>query len=266
MTSSIHRTLFDFDDPPLVETVLGVGFAPLQQWKTPHFGLFWHEIKAEYPRFEVQPPVENLSVISIGVVMPEIPVRCWFYNEPQTQLIQVQNNRFFYNWRNYFNQTEYPRYENNKAIFKTEWLRFYDFLIANQFESPQIQYCEISYVNHIEKGKGWESLADLPDVIPYFSGSLVTNFLPLPDAVVLNVFYSIPNIRGRINIQLQPAIRQDDGKEILQLQLSAVGSPASFDIDNVIEWFDLAREYVNRSFVDFTSTKMHGIWKMREKK
>jgi uncharacterized protein (TIGR04255 family) len=265
MTSSIHRTLFDFDDPPLVETVLGVEFAPLQQWQTPHFGLYWHEIKGEYPRFEVQPPVGNLSVISIGVGVSEIPVRCWFYDEPQTKLIQVQNNRFFYNWRNYFNKTKYPRYVNNKAVFKTEWLRFYNFLIANQFESPQIQYCEVSYVNHIEKGKGWESLADLPDVIPYFSGSLSTNLLPLPDAVVLNVFYSIPDIRGRINIQLQPAIRQDDGKEIIQLQLSAIGLPASSNIDDMIEWFDLAREYVNHSFVDFTSPKMHGIWKMREK-
>jgi len=263
MTSSIHRTLSDFDDSPLVETVLGVEFVPLQQWKTPHFGLFWHEIKAEYPRFEVQPPSGNLNVISIG--MPEIPVRCLFYDEPQTKLIQVQNNRFFYNWRKYFNQIEYPRYETNKTVFKTEWLKFYNFLIANQFEQPQIQHCEISYINHIEKGKGWETLADLPNVIPYFSNSLSTQFLPLPDAVVLHVFYSIPNIRGRINIHLQPAIRQDDGKEIIQLQLSAIGLPASSNIDDMIEWFDLAREYVNNSFVDFTSAKMHGIWKMREK-
>ncbi|HEY9833365.1 MAG TPA: TIGR04255 family protein [Stenomitos sp.] len=264
MTSSIHRVLSDFDDSPLVETVLGVEFSPLQQWQTPHFGLFWHEIKAEYPRFEVQPPVGNLNVISIGVL--EIPVRCWFYDEPQTKLIQVQNNRFFYNWRNYFNKTQYPRYENNKAVFKTEWLRFYNFLIANQFESPQIQHCELSYVNHIEKGKGWESLADLPDVIPYFSGGFSKNFLPVPDVIALNVFYSIPDIGGRINIQVQPAIRQDDGKEIIQLQLSAIGLPTSSDIDGMIEWFDLAREYINHSFVDFTSPKMHGIWKMREKR
>src|SRR5208283_4765348 len=103
------QTLPDFGNPPVVETVLGVEFAPLSKWGIPHFGLFWNGIRDEYPRFEVQPPLESapekftkqdklLPQISFQLVS-HIPVRCWFVHQSDARLLQVQNNRFIHNWR-----------------------------------------------------------------------------------------------------------------------------------------------------------------------
>lgn len=104
-----ERTLPDYEDPPVVETVLGVQFAPLQGWSVPHFGLFWNEIKNEYPNFQVQPPVPGDVGFSVGLeigprVAPRLevsaiaPVRCWLFNESRSRLIQVQSDRFMHNW------------------------------------------------------------------------------------------------------------------------------------------------------------------------
>src|SRR5918912_130133 len=48
MTHNTHR-LPAFDNPPVIETAVGVEFSPLQKWSIPHYGLFWHHIKADYP-------------------------------------------------------------------------------------------------------------------------------------------------------------------------------------------------------------------------
>lgn len=261
--SNTNRTFPDFDDPPVVETVLGVEFAPLEKWGIPHFGLFWHEIKAEYSHFEIQPPLGPVTDFEIDWL--KMPVRCWFYDESQTKLLQIQNSRFLYNWRKYFSKTEYPRYENTRTIFESQWIKFCSFLTSNQIAAPNVQRCEITYVNHIEKGYGWETIADLPNIFPLLTNISSTDFLPAPDVLAMNISYSMPENQGRLNIQVLPGIRQEDGKEILQFQLTAVGNPNSSELREILNWFDFAREYLIKSFVDFTSVKMHEIWKKKER-
>src|SRR5262245_1038548 len=56
---SREAELPDFDHPPAVETFIGFHFANLQNWKTPYFGLFWQEIRDEYPDAEVLPPIPS---------------------------------------------------------------------------------------------------------------------------------------------------------------------------------------------------------------
>src|SRR5689334_3539501 len=96
-----ERRLPDFEHPPAVETLLAIHFAPLP-WSVPHFGLFWSEIKSDYPEFEVHPPAGEFRV-EFDNKQPEarinLPVRCWFINYKRNRLIQVQSNGFFHNWR-----------------------------------------------------------------------------------------------------------------------------------------------------------------------
>ena len=51
--------LVDFESPPVVETVLGVEFAPIRGWAVPHFGLYWNEVRSEFPRFDVHAPLPS---------------------------------------------------------------------------------------------------------------------------------------------------------------------------------------------------------------
>lgn len=76
-----------FKRPPVIETLLGVQFAPQRSFSVPHFGLFWSQIRSAYPNQEMKPPlgpeVEDfgMSVAPGGVkvmLSTEPEARCWF--------------------------------------------------------------------------------------------------------------------------------------------------------------------------------------------
>ena len=97
------RTLPDFENPPAVETLMGVHFAPIENWQSPYFGLFWSRIKKDYPRCEIKLPVVMGPTVDIAAAQFqsgfELPTRCWFINHDETRLIQLQSNLFLHNWR-----------------------------------------------------------------------------------------------------------------------------------------------------------------------
>jgi hypothetical protein len=49
----------DFAKPPIVEFVLGAQFAPLENFTTGHFGLFWEQLgRDEWPIAGEEPPLD----------------------------------------------------------------------------------------------------------------------------------------------------------------------------------------------------------------
>lgn len=270
--SGEQRTLPDFEDPPVVETVLGVEFAALQGWSIPHFGLLWHQFKSEYPHFEVQQPLPKDIDFEVGLELrpansPRISVsaipsfRCWFFDESRTKLIQVQNDRFLHNWIKTGPGEKYPHYENIRPEFENEWVRFCEFLTAQHIPWPSMLQCEVTYVNHLERGKGWSNFADLQDVVSVWSGRTSGSFLPHADAVIFNIRFPMANSRGVLTVAMEPAIRRTDQKEVIQLRLTAQGRPESEKVDDILRWLDLGREWIVRGFTDFTTPKMHALWR-----
>lgn len=260
----------DFTDPPVIETVLGVQFAPLELFSIPHLGLYWAKIRSVYPTCEVQPPLdpafEEFEIQprgdpGIGIKFDPVPSpRCWFIDETSTRLIQVQRDRFIQNWRKVTGDEVYPRYETLRPSFEREWQRFCDFLNQENMGMPEVNQCEVTYVNHIELGKGWHSFGELRRVIASWSGASSGDFLPEPEMVRLNTTYQMPDKKGRLRIIMQPIIRRRDAKEVLQLNLTARGRPRSFRSDDILDWMDMGREWIVRGFTDFTTEEMHRIW------
>ncbi len=264
----------EFDLPPVIETLLGVQFQRLEKWGTPHFGLFWQRIRDEYPQFEVQAPLqqqverfgaEDVAPKSLSLrLQQEPPLRCWFLNPTGGRLLQLQNGHFIHNWRLASEQDTYPRYDLTiRPQFETEWRRFCEFLASEQIPEPKITQSEVTYVNLIPRGQGWESAEDLPKVFPCWAGACSGDFLPTSESVVLHANYVLPNQRGRLHIEAGQAIRSDDAQECLQLKLTVRGRPASNSLPDLMDWFDLGREWVVRGFTDFTSAPMHKLWKRK---
>ena len=56
--SSRPEHLPDFDDPPVVETVLSVQFEPLPLVQAAHLGLLWNEYRAAFPKTDERPALE----------------------------------------------------------------------------------------------------------------------------------------------------------------------------------------------------------------
>jgi len=273
MNRTDSSPLPDYDAPPVIETVLGVQFTPLEKWDIPHFGMYWHDIRGDFPSFQVQPPLESeverfdrpIGRRSLSLQLVSRPeVRCWFIDGTERTLVQIQRNRLTYNWRKRAGEDAYPHYERaTRPAFERELTRFSGFLEQHNLGCIDIIQCEVTYVNHIDIGDTWKSAADLPQLFPSWSGICSGSFLPPPDDVALNVTYRMPEKKGRLRVSVQPAIRTTDGVETLQLTLTARGKPESGDLPSALRWLDLGREWVVRGFTDFTSKKMHAIWKRK---
>ena len=265
-----NRTLPEYSQPPVIETVLGVQFSPLTTFSIPHFGLYWAKIREMFPNYEIQPPLGPIieefgegqwKHVGVSIELAQFPeLRCWFKDVSGTKLIQLQRDRFLFNWRKVKDEDVYPRYDNIKPNFAEKWDEFCRFLVEAGLEKPEVNQCEITYVNHIHLGQGWKSYGELKNVIAGWSGAISGNFLPEPESVNIGTRYFLPNGKGRLHVLMQPAIRRTDAKEILQLNLTARGKPESSTLQHLLEWLDLGHEWIVRGFTDFTTKTMHDLW------
>ena len=244
---------------------MAFAFAPLA-WNVPHFGAFWNEIRNDYPDFEMHAPIGEFD-FEFNLANPEtvvtLPLRCWFRNDKSNRLIQVQNNRFFHNWRRPSPTTPYLHYDELKPVFEREWSRFCEFTSRYGLGTPNVLSCEVSYINHLDRGVGWESYSDLSAVFPSIGTFKGREFLSRPETILANSSYVMPSNDGRLRIVIQPAVRQSDGREIIQLAITGGCRPASSDPQELMRCVDYCREWVVRGFDDFTSSEMHRIWRKK---
>jgi len=260
-----------FKRAPVIETVLSIQFTPISGFSIRHFGLYWSQIRHEFPRTETKPPILHLTEdFGAGGLkqsspplfdwIPEQVIRCWFLNEKRTAFLQLQHDRLLFNWQKIDDKDEYPRYPKLRGKFLEEWLRFSSFIESERLGKLAVDQCEVTYVNHIPYGEGWSSYNELDKVIPLWSGRTSGDFLKAPEKVGINVQYVMPENKGRLYVSLQPVITTKDGKEVLQLNLTARGAPASSSTADVFQWLDFGREWVVKGFTDFITTEMHKLW------
>ena len=262
-----------FDEPPVVETAFSVEFATLAKWQVPHFGLYWTRIRDRYPKLNVQAALP--SIIEQLDESPEIPqkitfniieqpqIRCWFYNEPETQLIQIQNDRFIFNWKRGPRNDAYPHYENMRPVISNEWDEFRGFVNQENLGELHVRQCEITYVNHLEKGIGWNNYGDLGEVFPSWKSRDRSSVIANPEVIDINMRYVMPGGAGRLYVRAQSAIRSSDLREVIQLTLTTRGRPVSPEPLRIFEWFDDSQEFTARSFLEITSEKMQELWRPR---
>ena len=260
----------DFANPPVDETVLSLQFGPIVQLGAPHFGLYWAKIRSEFPKVQVQPPLPSVTEqFELGSPAPpkfgvrfmaEPDLRCWFLDVTGNRLLQVQRDRFIHNWRRLTGSETYPRYPSIRATMEAEWIRFCDFLASEQLGAPDVNQCEVTYVNHIEYDNGWKGYGELNRVIAPWSGTHSGAFLPDPERANMEVHYLLPNNLGRLHVAVEPVIRARDAREVLQLALTARGAPKSSSLEDIFRWLDLGREWIVKGFADFTEKDMHKIW------
>ncbi len=263
-----------FEKPPVSEVALSVEFSPLQNWRSPHAGIYWGRIIDRYPNTQTQPPLPS-QIEKFGAEFPEPPqirvelanlelVRFWFLSEPLTKLIQVQRDRFIVNWRKIKEDEAYPNYAPvMRPLFESEFKEFCDFILNNNIGRVEVQQCELTYVNNILRGDGWNTSNDALKLLRQWWNRGKEDYLPEPESLSLAGSFQMQDERGRLHFSAQRGYRQTDKKEIMQLQLTARGKPASSRIEDVLTWMDLGHEWIVRGFVDLTSPLAHKLWDRR---
>lgn len=275
MSETQHR-LPDFANPPVIEVALSVQFEPLSVLRTPHFGLLWSEFRREFPRIEEHPPraavIEQFGIprppkmdvrVEVGLPIPQ----CRFLNEKGTELIQVQQDRFVHNWRKVGGGDEYPRYEFVKRRFEEELGTFRQFLAREGLGELVPNQCEVTYVNHIISGAGWERHGELGNILTVWTTRYSDTFLLGPEDIGHRIRYIIPGADGsplgRLLVGIDPAYRTEDDRPIYVLILTARGRPIGEGIEGALGFLDIGREWVVRGFTSLTSSRMHEVWGRR---
>lgn len=270
-----NQGLPEFDKPPVSEVSVGIQFEPPVGWSLPQFGLYWATIREEYPVAQVQPPIipqveafgearwNSLDQVQLRLCdTPEI--RCWFLNADETRLVQVQRDRFVLNWRKVEGSEVYPRYEQDiRPSFVHEYERFVAHLRKAGISPLSVVQCEITYVNEIERGLLWDNFGDVREILRPWSGEMTDRFLPSPETMQIQVAYPMPHEFGRLHVAAQHAFRRRDGKEIMQLRLTARGKPGGGEIDQILRWLDMGREWVVRGFADITAPRAQLAWERK---
>ena len=265
----------DYKRPPLVEVVLSVQFAELKGYRTVHAGLLWAEkFRESYPRFVEQPPLDPIfEVFGSQATAPQLQIkrmagpqvpRLWFTNIEQTELVQVQADRFVRNWRKLGEGENYPRYETLRERFLSELEEVDAFFRTSDIGSIKPNQCEITYVNRL-KLEG-QDLRKCPGVAlrlfppPVLQPDRESLRLPEREDCSLSTRYVLKDAdgapRGRLLVTVQPW----PGEPALRLDVAARGAPAAADFKSAADFLDEGREAIVHGFTAITTDQMHKNW------
>lgn len=213
------------------------------------------------PQFETFGDLPDLHKLRLRITQE--PVRLRIRKVTGDRMIQVQNGRFHYNWLGQEGKT-YPRYADAvRPEFAQALGGFLGFVQANELGEVQPNQWEVTYVNHLVKGRVWERPEDWARLF---------NGLPGPfrdtDTAHLEGFsghwrYEIPDRRGRLHVEIKHGrVGPPPGDEAIVMTLTARGSPpeASDVVEQIGSGLDLGHQVIVESFRDLASDEARQHW------
>jgi uncharacterized protein (TIGR04255 family) len=250
-----------YKKPPVVETAIAVEFAPLPGWSILNYGTMWEEFRVDYPAYEVQPfAAPNPNMLPQLVNFADPPLRCFFINGEGSQLVQSRAGAFVKNWRARPGNEEYPRYQAIRPSFVRDLEIFRAYLNLNGFPPLEVWKCEVTYINHLFQGRDWTGEASLSSVFPTICPIANRGLLGNPTNVTYAAAYEMPNNDGSLRIEMVPGL-SSDGRQLIQLSITAAGAPKSSETEDIMEWMDKGRYAVVKSFSEFTSDGVQSkVW------
>jgi uncharacterized protein (TIGR04255 family) len=268
MTSSAGVS---YERPPVVEVVCGILFATPEPLRGFHIGLYGQKIQAAFPRIEEAPPLvpviefpeHGVGAVQLGYGFGPLPPlrRTWFISEDGRNLIQVQEDRFIFNWKKAADEDAYPRYETVIQRFNEHLSRFVEFLLEQGIGNPAYRQFELIYVNHIPLGLADIEVNESEVLVDHVRDISRNRFLAEPEGVNWISIYSLPNNEGRLYAAAQSA-NAPDGRRILRLDMTARGIPADTTEAGRQAWFDQAHTWITHGFADITAKEVQEkVWK-----
>ncbi len=259
-----------FENPPVIETVLSVQFEALQAFSTVHFGLFWEKVRNRFPETKDHPALpptierQQDSTLAARIRFEAMdsftPQRLWLLNKKNTEMVQLQNDRFIKNWR-CTDGNKYPRYAASiKPAFESDYAEFIRFVADQGLGEIKINQCEVTYVNHIVAGEGWNDLDEVAKIFSIWKQAEIVEFPGQAEDYAWRSRYPIFDSKnewvGRLHADIQPALSINDNKPMYVMTLTARGM-----CGNDFDFFDIGHEAIVKSFKNLTTPNMWKIWK-----
>lgn len=150
-----------FENPPVVETVIGLFFHPLNGLTSAHQGVLWERhFRKDFPTIEEHYPLRDRPSCS-GFEAREIGretfrvddgpnLRLWAFSENRTRLLQIQKDALLCNWLRNDDRSQYWHYDERKRDFFQRFRSFEDFVLQEGLDRIVLTGCLITYVNHVD--------------------------------------------------------------------------------------------------------------------
>ncbi len=260
----------DFAHPPVDEVVLSVLFKPLDKFLAPHLGEIWHEYKqigfvhvTEQP--PVPPAVEKFpnSIKERRVHISNLPnlARIWFIHEDDSQIIQVQRDRFMFNWRRTESAQKYPGFSAIFEKFEGFYNRFGE-IIKNMEVGviTPLQY-ELTYIDQLFRGAGWETLDDIGKIYNLFIHSQQSDsFWSGAESAILRTSFPVEDLHGRLYLTISNRVKMPQQQQTLQTDFTMRGFPENAEYA-MGAWFKSARDRISEKFASiFTEDIQTQVW------
>ncbi len=263
----------EFRKPPVVEVVCGVLIRPIEALKAPHLGEYWAKIRAEFSAVEEQPLLSPM-VEGFGAVQPQASTiqvtsvpplpRVWFISQRGDRVIQVQRDRFLFNWRRLEAKDAYPRFDSVYGDFARHLGSFRDFIAAIGGAPLDAQQYELTYVNHIDGALIGESVGELGRVFRDFAWVTDSNrWLPVPADSTWRTSFDLPGQAGRLHSAVRLLVDGGTHRRFIRFELTArgIGGDKGLEGPGIEGWFETAHEWIVRAFADLTSAELQReVW------
>lgn len=260
ISAAVCLMTITFDAPPLNEVTLGRVFLLRPDFLVPHFGSFWETIRSDFPSVQhANPIIAAPSSFEEGIILP----RVWFVSGDKALLLQLQQNRFHFNWRK-TGDASYVRFPfiQTKAI--ELWGKLDAFVTRELGRALSPVHNELSYINIIEAEPNQSEFEVADWCMRNFKWVGAAGGLGMPRTVSHSAAFRISDDVGDLLVSLSSASRQDNGAPIARLEFTVRGGDPRTDGIDFSTWSTRAHDALVAAFRDLTDPKMHSKWKLME--
>lgn len=261
----------NFERPPLQEQAISIVFQPLDKFRIVDYGLFWAELAAEFPvvatDVPLEAPVEQFDTFRPTemsfqfLTMPPIP-RAMFRNPDNGELVQLQNNRFGFNWAK-VTDLPYPRSEPLMARFKSLFARFVAYARNQELGELVLKQCELTNLNVIPVSDFGTGYSDVPKALRVDALDLG---MPNLESEIFErsrqhkILGEDGQPIGRLHTVLAPVVSNVDNSQGIRYELTARSAPNIRTLDDAEQFFAIARNAINGAFLASVTDAMKVRW------
>lgn len=258
-----------FQKPPIVEVACSVNFALPRPLKTAHIGSFWALVRDEFPHTDDVAPIATIveqpdqNPETIGIQFLNLPPlrRTWMTASDGKHLIQLQEDRFIFNWKRIADDDDYPSYEKVIAGFNRQLGTFTEFVKAAELGVISFTQLELTYTNLVKSANGMNEKEPWSVLVDHIPKNDPARFLPAPEGFNWNTTYKLPDAAGRLHVAAQVARHLKTGERVVRLDFTARGQPKDSSPQGRQDWFDLAHHWITQGFADVTSQETQNeVW------
>lgn len=261
-----------FSNPPLIERAISVVFEPIAGFSIGDYGLFWSKVLEEFPTSEAMDPapveIEKFegfvpARINVQLVSANTLPRAAFRNADAGELVQLQSDRFGFNWIKTSESHRYPHSEATLDRFFQLFEKFSLYLEERRLGPTNIVQCELTNVNIVPVSDVGASFADMATVLKLAPLEYDCTNVRLENQLVGSKHLMIGSDGipiGRVHTIGQPSLRVPSNEEVYRLDIAARGAPMGEGVEGVRLFFDAAVSAVNAVFLASTTKAGRRFW------